>query len=129
MTFFTGLRDDTAGPLIDKFGQSATHRVYAAATYNNATGKTVDGTPTDTPIKLLELKGGGPKQAQEWTEDVAKRASAFVLTDAKLFAAAGVTPEAEDTLVYGGKSYKILAIKRTAPSGVPVIYKMAVQNA
>lgn len=129
MTFYTGLRDDTAGPLIDQFGQSGTYRVHASESYDNATGKTTKGAPTDTAVKLLELKGDGPRQAQEWSEDVASMMRTVVLLSAKEFAAEGVTPEVDEALIYAGKENRILGIKAVAPGGVAVIYKMAVQYA
>jgi hypothetical protein len=125
MSFFEGLRDDTAGPLIAQFGQDGVHRVYGAKAYDNSTGKTTLGTPTDTEIKLLDL----PMRQREFTEEVAARASAILLVAAKELNAASVTPAVDEEIVFGGSAYRILAINTVGPSGVAVIYKMAVQNA
>lgn len=125
MTFYQGLRDDTAGPLIDQFGQAATYRVYGSKSYSNVTGKTTQGAPTDTAIKLLDL----PMRQREFSEDVTAQASAMLLVSAKEFAAAGVTPAVNEQVIFGSKNYRILAINTVGPSGVAVIYKMAVQNA
>lgn len=125
MTFYSGLRDDTAGPLIAQFGQAGTYRTYGAKTYDNATGKTTLGAATDTAIKLLDL----PMREREFTEDVAARSDAMLLVAAKEFAAASVTPAVDQLVMFGSKTYKILAINTVGPSGEAVIYKMAVQNA
>jgi len=124
MSFYGDLRDDTAGPLIAQFGQPATYRVYGAEVYDNATGKTTDGAPTDTAIQLLDL----PVPEREFSESVAARASAMLLVAAKEFNAAGVTPEVDKDVIFGSKSYKILAVNTVGPSGEAVIYKMAVQH-
>jgi hypothetical protein len=125
MTFFTDLRDDVAGPLIVQFGQSATYRSYGARSYNNTTGLTTLGAPTDTTVALLDVS----KSAQEFSDEVMARASAVLLASAKEFAAASVTPAVDDVIIFNGNTSKIIDIKATAPSGVPVIFKMAVQNA
>ncbi len=125
MTFYSGLRDDTAGPLIAQFGRSGVYRAYAAKSYDNATGKTTLGVATDTTIQLLDL----PMREREFTEDVAARSDALLLVAAKEFAAASVVPAVDQLVIFGSKSYKILAINTVGPSGEAVIYKMAVQHA
>lgn len=125
MSFYEGLRDDTAGPLIAQFGQSGTHRRYAGKSYDNTTGKTTLGAATDTSIKLLDL----PMREREFTEEVVARANAMLLVAAKELNAAGVVPEVDEEILVGGSSYKILAINTVGPSGVAVIYKLAVQYA
>jgi len=125
MSFYSGLRDDTAAPLIAQFGQPATYRVFGAETYDNATGKTVKGTPTDTAIVLLDL----PISERDFSEEVVARASAKFLVAAAQFAAASVVPAVDETILLRGKDYRILAINSVGPSGEAVIYKMAVQNA
>lgn len=127
MSFYENLRDNTAGPLIARFGQAALYRVHPAAVYDNATGKTEKGAPTDVSVKLLELSGFGPKQAQQWTEEVSKSMRAEVLVAADELATADVVPEVDEQLVYEGRVNRILARKRIGPSGVAVVYKMAVQ--
>ncbi|HEY7822450.1 MAG TPA: hypothetical protein VIG24_06445 [Acidimicrobiia bacterium] len=122
MSFYEGLRDDTAGPLIAQFGRDAVYRVYGSETYDNATGKTTPGAPTDTPIKLLDL----PIQDRDFTEEVRAESKAKFLVSAKELAAAGVTPEVDKEIVMGGEPYRILMINTVGPSGVAVIYKMAV---
>lgn len=124
MSFYSGLRDDTAGPLIAQFGQAGTYRVRGSETYDNTTGLTTPGAATDTPIVLLDL----PLKDREFTEDVAAMASAMVLVAAQQFAAASVTPAVNEKIIFGSKTYKILAINTVGPSGEAVIYKMAVQN-
>lgn len=125
MTFYSGLRDDTAAPLIAQFGQGAVYRTYGAAVYNNTTGLTTNGTATDLAIQMLDL----PMKERVFSEEVTAKASGMFLVEAASFAAAGVTPTVDATIIMGGKSYRILAINTVGPSGVAVIYKMAVQNA
>lgn len=125
MTFYSGLRDDTAGPLISQFGQPGTYRVFGVEVYDNATGKTTKGAVTDTQVSMLDL----PIKERVFTQDVTERASAFLLVSAKEFAVAAVTPEVDETIIFGSKSYRILAINTIGPSGVAVAYKMAVQHA
>ena len=125
MTFFSGLRDDTAGPLIAQFGQPGTYRVNGSAVYDNASGKTRKGAPTDLPIVMLDL----PLKRREFSEEVSAMASASLLVSAQQFAAASVTPAINEKILFGSKTYKILAINTVGPSGEAVIYKMAVQNA
>lgn len=125
MSFYEGLRDDTAGPLIAQFGQDATYRVYGAEVYDNDTGKTTKGTPTDTAIKMLDL----PMRDREFSDSIAEAANSMILVAAKELNAAGVTPAVNETILFGSETYKILAINTVGPSGVAVIYKMAVRNA
>uniref|UniRef100_A0AAU7VGT0 Head decoration protein n=1 Tax=Dinoroseobacter phage vB_DshS_R26L TaxID=3161158 RepID=A0AAU7VGT0_9CAUD len=125
MTFYPNLRDNTAGPLIEQFGQPGTYRVYGAEVYDNTTGKTTKGAPTDTTVSMLDL----PIKERVFTEEVTKKASAFLLVSAKEFAAAGVTPAVDEHIIFGSKTYRILAMNVIGPSGVAVAYKMAVQYA
>jgi len=129
MTFYTDLRDDTVAPLIDEFGQSGIYRVYAAETYDNETGKTTQGTPTDTAVKLLDLpiKTSVRSKAREFSEEVLASTNAVFLLEAKNLAAADVTPAVDNFVVVGGNEYRILAINPVAPAGVALVYKMAVQ--
>lgn len=125
MSFYQGLRDDTAGPLIAQFGQDGTYRVYPAEVYDNATGKTTKGAPADTTIKLLDL----PFPEREFTEEVSASAKAMLLVSAKEFSAAGVTPAVDEIILFGSKQYQVIAINTVGPGGTAVIYKMAVKNA
>ncbi len=70
-----------------------------------------------------------PMREREFSEEVAERSDAMVLVAAKELAAAAVTPEVDREIIFGTKTYRILAINTVGPSGVAVIYKMAVQNA
>lgn len=124
MTFYSGLRDETAAPLIAQFGQPGVYRVHAAEVYNNTTGKTTKGAATNLTISLLDL----PVKEREFSEEVTARADAMFLVAAAQFAAAAVVPKVEETIVLGSKEFRILAINTVGPSGVAVIYKMAVQN-
>lgn len=125
MTFYSGLRDDTAAPLIKQFGQPATYRVYGAGIYDNDTGTTLKGVPTDLPIQLLDL----PLDKRDFSEEVTAKANAKFLVEAASFAAANVVPASEATIVLRGKDYRVLAVVPVGPSGEAVIFKMAVQNA
>lgn len=125
MTFYPDLRDDTAGPLITQFGQPGVYRVYGAEVYDNTTGKTTRGTPSNTTVSMLDL----PIRERVFTKQVTEMSSAFLLVSAKEFAAAGVTPEVDEHIVFGSKTYRILAINTIGPAGIAVAYKMAVQYA
>lgn len=125
MTFYSGLRDDTAAPLIAKFGQAAIYRTFSAEFYDNASGLTTPGAATDLTIQMLDL----PMKERVFSEDVTAKASGMFLVAAAGFAAASVTPAVDANIVLGGKNYRILAINTVGPSGEAVIYKMAVQNA
>ena len=129
MTFYQDIRDNTASPLLKEFGESAVYRVFEDAVYDNATGKTTNGQATDLSITVVEINGQGPLAAQEWSDDVAERLQKVVIASATEFANKGVAPEVEKSIVYGGKEYKILAVKATQPGGVPLIYRMALYNA
>lgn len=122
MSFYSGLRDDTAGPLIAQFGQSGVYRVYSADNYDTETGKTSKGAATDLAIKLLDL----PINDREFTEDVVKESKAMLLVAAKEFAAASITPVVDAEILFGANVFRILQIKTVGPSGEAVIYKMAV---
>lgn len=125
MTFYTGLRDNTAAPLIAQFGRAAVYRVFGAEVYDNATATTSKGSSTDTPIILVKL----PVKPQVFSEEVTAKSAAMLLVSAKEFAAAGVTPAVDETILIDTASYRILAILSIDPSGVPVVFKMAVQHA
>lgn len=125
MTFYSGLRDNTAAPLIAQFGQSAIYRPYEGE-YDNALGKVIKGTPSDLSVKLLDL----PVPQREFSDDVTARASGMFLVEAASFnaASARLRPAPGETILLGGAEFRILAINTVGPSGVAVIYKMAVQN-
>lgn len=123
MSFYQGLRDDTAGPLIEQFGQAGTYRVFAAETYNNTTGKTTKGLATSVPIRLLDL----PVKDREFSEEVTAEARAILLVAARELAAAAVVPKVDAEILVGATVWRILAINTVGPSGVAVIYKMAVK--
>jgi len=125
MTFYSGLRDDTAAPLIAQFGQSAVYRTFGAALYDNESGETTRGAAIDLPIKLLDL----PLKERVFSEEVTAKASGMFLLEAASFATAGVTPAPDATIILRGKDYRVLAINTVGPAGEAVIYKLAVQNA
>ena len=131
MTFYAGLRNDVVASLIAQFGQAATYRIYEAATYSNVTGETTRGGATDTTINLVELpvRDVGSTAAQEFSEAVTAQMSALLLVSAKELDEEGITPAVEQTIIYDRRTTRILAIKRIAPGGVAVAYKMAVQHA
>jgi len=124
MSFFEGLRDNTAAPLIAQFGLSASYRIYGAAVYDNATATTTKGTPTTVDVKLLDL----PLNDREFEDDVMARAKGKFVVSAKEFADAGEVPAVGAIIEWSGDEYRILAINTVGPSGVAVIYKMAVQH-
>ena len=66
---------------------------------------------------------------REFTEEVTARANAMLLIAAKELNTAGVTPKVDEEVIFNGVSHKILAINTVGPSGVAVIYKMAVMYA
>lgn len=121
MSFESDLRDNTAGPLIAQFGQPAVYRVYAAESYDNATGKTTKGAPTDTPIVLLDL----PLKDRDFSEDVMAQAKGKLLCAGQQFAAAGVSPQVNEVVIFQGREHYILAINPVGPAGEAIIYKMA----
>lgn len=125
MTFYSDLRDDDAAPLIEEFGQPGTYRAHGADLYDNVSGKTTAGAPTDTGVFLLDL----PLKDGDFSEEVTQRSSQKLLLSAREFAAASVTPAVDETVIFGGKSHNINAITKVGPSGEVVIYKMAVQHA
>jgi hypothetical protein len=126
MSFYSGLRDKSA-KLLARFGQDASYRTYSDEAYNNATGRTSKRATVDTPIKLLEMKGSGPKNAHEWSEEIARVMRVAALISADTLFAAGITPQPEEHIVYQGKENRILGIKRLSPAGEPVIYTVALQ--
>ena len=122
MSFYEGLRDDTAAPLIAQFGQVAAYRIDATKTYDNATGKVTAGTPDSTPIKLLDL----PLRDREFSEEVVAVARGMFLVSAKELNEAAVVPAVDAEIILAGRAYRIRAINTVGPAGIAVIYKMAV---
>ena len=121
MTFYENLRDNTAAPLIKQFGQTATYRAFGNTAYDNESGRVLKGNSSDTEITLLDL----PIPAREFSADVTARASAMLLVSAET----AIVPKVDEEILLGNQCYQILAINTVGPSGVAVIYKMAVQNA
>lgn len=128
MSFYPNLRDKTAGKLISKFGQSATLR-KTSKVYDVSSGSTSD-TNVDTTMSILELpasaKGSFP---QEWTEEQITSVTNLLLLSNKELNTAGVTPEANDKILWGGLAGQIVALSRVAPAGETVIYKVGVSVA
>ena len=124
MTFYEGLRNDVAAPLIAQFGQPATYQVYESAVYDNATGLTAQGVATTVAIQLLDL----PVAEREFEDNVMAMASGKFLVSAKEFDDAAQVPAVGAVIEYSSDEYRILAINTVGPSGVAVVYKMAVQH-
>ena len=122
--FEEGLRAK-ADALIARFGQTATYTIYDAESYDNATGKTTKGAPTEVALKALDL----PMKEREFTEDVAARASGTLLMSGGELAEAGITPAVNEHVVMGSKTYTLLAINTVGPAGTAIIYKAAVMYA
>lgn len=129
MDFYTTLRDGTAANLITQFGRTATLRKPTAPDYDPATGAATS-TPGNTPVRVLEvglskiLKGHeGTGQFEQ--EQVASWDTGVIMS-AKETAAANVEPEVGDKLVLDGVECRIAWVLPIRPSGVAVIYKIAI---
>lgn len=125
MTFYTGLRDNTAGPLIAQFGQTGTLR-QSDSTYDPATGVATAGADTDTAIKLLDL----PKPDGVFESELEEQMDGLLLVASKELAAASIIPRPGDLVIWtkegASRTGRILAKKVVAPSGVAVIEKWGV---
>lgn len=129
MTFYTDLRDNTAGPLIDQFGMSAILRKLDDAYDPTSGGVTSEATETTIKVLDLQIRTQGGTMTPEWAPDLVKKISSLLLVSAKELAAAGVEIATNDEVVWSGKVGRILALKAVAPAGVAVLYKVGVANA
>lgn len=130
---YTSLRDETAAALITRFGRGAIlRRPPAGQTYDPATGKTSRGTPRDTNVKVLEvglaamLKGREGKN--QFQQEQTKLWDSGLIMSAKETAAASIEPEVGHYIVVGGKHCRIEWLEPVAPSGIPIIYKIAISR-
>ena len=123
MTLYTDLRDGAVLTLLASYGTTATLRQNAAS-YDPTTGVSTN-TSTDTTIKVVRLSAQGRTDFR--IESVARAKFMFIVGGAEL-AAAGVTPNVNDKIVYSGKTYAIVEINEIAPDGTAVIYKILVED-
>lgn len=130
---YTSLRDDTAAKLIAQFGRGAIlRRPPAGQTYDPTTGKTSAGVPQDTNVKVLEVGASGILKGadgqNQHLQEQAKKWDSGLIMSAKETAAANVEPEVGHYIVLSGKHCRIEWIKPVAPSGLPIIYKIAISR-
>lgn len=126
--FYTNLRDNTAAPLVARFGVDMTYHSLTGS-YDVATGVNAR-TSTDVASKAVRLpvraKGGGHT---EFSEDQLKRFDQILLVSAKELSTASIVPTVEDTVTLASKTMVVKGIAEIAPGGVAVVYKMGVVNA
>jgi hypothetical protein len=128
MTFYTALRDNTAGPLITQFGAAMT-LTKQSETFNPNTG-TATLVDVSTQCKGLEislaamLRGGAGKN--QYDDELVQQWDSAIILSAKELAAAGVEPEPNDVLVVAGRKSTIKWVEPVRPAGVAVIYKCAI---
>lgn len=128
---YTSLRDDTAGKLIAQFGRGAILRKPPAGqTYDPKTGKTSAGAPQDTNVKVIEVGLAailrGREGKNQFLQEQAVMWDSGLILSAKETAAAGVEPVVGDFIVLNGKHCRIEWLEPVAPSGIPIIYKLAI---
>lgn len=128
---YTSLRDETAANLIAQFGRGGILRQVPEPNYDPKTGKTSPGAPVDTNVKVIEvglaalLKGRDGKN-QFVQEDGSAMWDSGLIMSAKETSAAGVEPAVGNSIILGGRTCRIEWIEPVAPSGIPIIYKMAI---
>jgi len=125
MSFFSDLRDDTAGPLIIEFGQAATYVFEADTAYDPSSGEFEYPDAQETTVYLLDL----PIKSHDFSDELVAAADRKFLVSAQQFAAASVVPVVNSHILLYGKRHMILGINPVGPSGEVVIYKMAVTSA
>lgn len=119
---YASIRDNTAAPLIERFGRDATLRQQSVA-YNPATGV---GTPTntDTAVKILTLPMSRAKD--QFREELIEQFDQFVIMSAKETNVAGIEPGTDDLILIGSEVARIVGVTPVAPSGTAVIYKIGI---
>lgn len=126
---YTSLRDETAAKLITQFGRAAVLRKPTADDYNPATGAATS-VPDDTPVRVLEIGLQGLLKGHEgsglFEQDQVKLWDSAVIMSAKETAAAGIEPEVGDKLLMDGLACRIAWVLPIRPSGIAVIYKIAI---
>lgn len=122
---YASIRDDTAAPLIERFGQDATLR-QQAPTYDPTTGVQTN-VNTDTPVKILTLPMSRAKD--QFRDEMVEMFDQFVILSAKETNTAGVEPGTDDLILIGSTVSRIVGITPVAPSGIAVIYKIGIARA
>ncbi len=107
-----------AEALITKFGQTATLRQLATGA--GAGYQPIRGTPTDTPIEVIDLRKMERDAAGVLTKEVRRQ----LLVSTK----ASVTPQKDDTVQIGSTWHKILAVRPVNPGGTNLLFKLELET-
>lgn len=116
---FYGNAQNTASKMLTKFGQSITHTIRTAGTYDPATGGLTVTEITQT------VKGALFDYGNEEIDGML-----IVAGDKRAFVASlGITsPKMDDTLTVGSVVWTIKSVKELNPAGTSVIFELQVRR-
>lgn len=122
MGIYENLRDNTAAPLIKKFGKAMVLRRTTPGAYDAATGATTASTTTDYRcwgvFKQIDLKRVDGTLIQRSDKFVG------VVMENK-----NVSPsDSTDTLVVGSEVLKIINVETLSPGGVDILHTLQVRR-
>lgn len=134
-TFYEFLRDDVAGPLIEQFGRDGIYSIWTE-NFDIKNGGVERAVRYDHAIKLLDL----PIKDRVFSEEVTTRSNAMFLVAAEPFMNTFARrrnnmlfqeqhPRVDEVIFLDDEEYHINAINIVGPSGVPVVFKMAMRHA
>lgn len=109
-----------AATMLKKTGTAMTLRVTTPGTYDPATGADSGETTTD-----YVCVGVLTNVSDYLTDGTLIQVGDKV---ALIGATVAVRPKADDALVIGGDTWKVVNVKAVEPSGVPVLYKVQVRR-
>ena len=109
---------DKAETLIARFGQSVTLR--RKGTRLGTSYQPVDGTPTDTTIKAVDLR----KQVRDASGVLTGETQRELLVSTST----GIEPRKDDTIQIGGAWHKITYVRPVDPAGTALLYKVGLET-
>lgn len=128
LSFYSRLRDDTAGALIAKFGRTGTLR-QSTDTYDPSTGTNTESF-TDTTIKAVILPSSSPNSSstQGYSDDSIAKSDLNLLLSAAETYAASVIPVIGNVILLNSQRLRIVDITSVSTGGTDVMYKVGVSR-
>lgn len=114
----------TVTRLIERFGAGSTLTTVTAGTMDPATGEMTGGTTTTRAVKVAVFDFEGRQEGAQFAPG-----TLILAGDKQVYMAVpSVAPAPGDTLLWEGVTYRVVACKKLAPSGVAVMYELLVRR-
>lgn len=124
MTFDYTKTAATVARLIDRFGATSTLTTVTAGTMDPATGAMTGGTTTTRAVRAVVFDFEGRQEGAQFAPG-----TLILAGDKQVYMAVpSVAPAPGDTFPWEGVTYRVVACRKLAPSGVAVMYELLVRR-